>query len=355
MPQANNNDQSHVDRFDMVDEEPLDDDVDIESYELDYPEVPFEHSLDAIQEDALAPQDLLGFSNMTRKQIHQLRAVWNDLEEEKRVTIAEVALMVAREHRFSDFGRFFFTLLTDGSVDVRLNAANGAGLSEVAELIRPLSDLAANDENIDVREAAIDSLAPHMVALEMGIISDPKDHESMMRLKDWAVDESQPSAIRAAALHTYSHNLMDDDVDEIITSFVEQDDDTLQLGAMKAMSVYGAGKFTRFLEKQLQSKDVDVREAAAQAMAESGDEAVVPMLTMTARTDKESIVREAAYVALANIATDPALTSLIELRKNASDDDADALDLAIQYISELNDLEADIQELEAQAAEDADY
>lgn len=355
MPQANNNDQPNVDWFNMVDEDPLDDDVDIETYELDYPEVPFEHSMDSIQEDALAPQDLLGFSNMTRKQIHQLRAVWNELAEEKRITIAEVALMVAREQSFSDFGRFFLTILGDDSVDVRLNAAAGAGLSEVPELIKPLTELAESDKNNDVREAAIQSLAPHVVALEMGLITDQKDFDRLMKLKDWIVDESQPTTIRAAALHAYSNNLMDDDLDAIIESFVEQDDETLNLGAMKAMSIYGAGKFTRFLERQLQSKDVDVREAAAQAMAESGDEAVVPMLTMTARTDTESIVREAAYLALANIATEPALESLVELRKHASEDDADVIDLAIQYISELNNLEAEIQELEAQAAEDADY
>ncbi len=355
MPQASNNDQPNLDELNVVDEEQLDDDIDLESYELDYPEVPFEDSLQVIQEDALAPQDLLGFSNMTRKQVHELRAVWNDIEEEKRVTIAEVALMVAREHTFSDFGRFFLALLSDDSVDVRLNAATGAALSEIPDLIKPLTEVAESDENDDVREAAIQALAPHVVAIEMGLITDQKDFDRLLKLKNWAVDESQPAAIRAAALHAYSHNTMDDDVDEIIESFVEQDDDTMQLGAMRAMSVYGAGKFTRFLERQLQSKDVDAREAAANAMAESGDEAVIPMLTMAARTDTESIVREAAYVALANIATEPALESLVELRKHASEDDADVIDIAIQYISELNELEADIKELEAQAAEDADY
>ena len=355
MPQANNNDLPIDDQFNLVDEEQLDDDIDIEAYELDYPEVPFEESLEAIQADALAPQDLLGFSNMTRKQVHQLRAVWDELGEEQRVTIAEVALMVAREHTFSDFGRFFFTLLDDEAVDVRLNAATGAALSEVPELIRPLTDMAEHDQNLDVREAAIGAMAPHVVAYELGLVNDRKDLDRLVKLKEWAEDESLPATLRAAALHSYSHNTMDDDIEGIIESFVEQDDDTLQLGAMRAMSVYGAGRFTRFLERQLQSQDVDAREAAAAAMSESSDEEVVPMLTMAARTDSEPIVREAAYVALANIATEPALESLLELRKHASDDDIDIIDGAIQYISELNDLEADIQELEAQGFTEDEY
>lgn len=356
MPQASNNDQNNVDWFNMVDEEPLDDEVDIDSYELDYPEVPFEDSLEVIQADALAPQDLLGFSNMTRKQVHQLRAVWNELDEEKRVTIAEVALMVAREHNFSDFGRFFFTLLGDESVDVRLNAATGAALSEVPELIRPLTEIAENDANLDVREAAMEAMAPHVVAYELGLVTDRKDLDRLVKLKEWAEEESWPASLRAAALHAYSHNTMDDDIAGIIESFVERDDETLQLGAMRAMAVYGAGQFTQFLERQLQSPDVDAREAAAAAMGESDDEAVVPMLTMAARTDVEPAVREAAYIALANIASEPAMESLIELRKNASDDDIEIIDGAIQYIAEMNDLEADIQELEAQAEDsDSDY
>lgn len=354
MPQASSDDTGNVSWFDMVDEEPLDDDVDIESYELDYPEVPFADSLESIQADALAPQDLLGFSNMTRKEVHQLRVVWNELAEEQRVTIAEVALMVAREHTFSDFGRFFFTLLDDESVDVRLNAATGAALSEVPELIKPLAEIAENDSNLDVREAAIHALAPHVVALELDLVGDRKDEARLLNLKNWAMDESLPTAIRAAALQSYSHNTIDDDIDAIIESFVGRDDEVMQLGAMRAMAVYGAGRFTRFLERQLQSQDVDAREAAVAAMGMSGDEAVIPMLTMAARTDAEPIVREASDVALANIATEPALQALLELRKNASDDEIEIIDGGIQYITEMNELEAEIMELE-QVGDDEDY
>lgn len=346
MPQASNGEDDNVTWFDILDEEPLDEDVDIDNYEMDQPQVTFEESLEAIQGNAIAPQDLLGFSNITRKQIHQLRATWTTLPEEQRVTIAEVALMVAREHVFADFGLFFATLLGDPAVDVRLNAATGAGLSEVPELIRALTDVAETDENLDVREAALDALSPHVVALDAGLINDRKDLDRLLKLKAWAVDSSWPAALRAAALHAYSHNNLDDDVDGIIESFVQADDDTLQLGAMRAMAVYGAGRFTRFLERQLQSTDIDAREAAAAAMGMSDDPAVVPMLTMIGRTDSEPAVREAAYLALANVGSDAALRSLTQLRENASDDDIDIIDGAIQYITEMNEMFEEIAMLE---------
>lgn len=346
MPQGNNDENEKVTWFNPVDEDQLDEDIDIETYELNHPEVPFEHSLEAIQENALAPNDMLGFSDISRKQVHELRAVWKGLAEEHRVTLAELALMVSRDQFFSDFGRFFLTLLDDESVDVRLNAATGASLSEIPELIKPLYEMAEGDGNLDVREAAIHALAPHVVALDLMLVNDRKDEERLLRLKEWARDGSQPAEIRAAALQSYSHNTSDDDIDAIIESFVGQEDDTLQLGAMRAMAVFGAGKFTRFLERQLQGNDVDAREAAVAAMGMSGDEAVVPMLTMAARTDTESVVREAAYMALANIATDPALKALTELRKNASDDEIEIIDGGIQYITDMNELEADVLDME---------
>lgn len=339
MPQANNGEDQNVTWFNLVDEDPLDDTVDIESYELDTPQVTFEDSIAAIQADAMAPQDLLGFSNITRKQVHHLRSVWTSLDAELRVTIADIALMVAREQPYADFGRFFQVLLDDDAEDVRLNAANGAALSEDSALIKPLAHLAEHDSNIDVREAALQALAPHVVALDLGVVADRNDQQRLMKLKHWAVDESWPSVLRAAALQAYSHNMMDDDIGAIIESFVQDDDEILHLGAMHAMSEFGAGHFTRFLERQLQSADTDAREAAATAMGMSNDSAVVPMLTMVGRTDTEPAVREAAFVALANIASDAAMNALQQLRLNASDDDIEIIDGGIQYVLELKELE----------------
>lgn len=342
MPQDDNRDAENVNWFSLVDETPLDDDVSIEGYQLDYPQVTFQESLAAIQADALAPQDLLGFAGMNRKMVHEVRAVWTKLPDERRATIAEILLMVAREYAYADFGRMFPVLLADPLTEVRLQGATGAVLSEDTDLIEPLHNLAMNDADLTVREAAILALAPHMVALDIGdAVLDRKDQRRLRSLKDWAQDASLPAAIRAASLQVYSHWDGDDDTGAIIEQFVETDDETLNLGAMRAMAQYGAERFTRFLERQMQSPDVDTREAAAAAMGNSGDEAVVPMLTMLARTDSEPAVREAAFVALANQMSEAALKSLIQLRENASDDEIEIIDGCIAYIQEWNEIEGE--------------
>lgn len=339
MPPESNNDESNVSWFNLVDEEELDEDVDIEGYELSMPEVPFEESLEAIQAEALAPQDLLGFNDISRKQIHELRSVWTGLQELQRATVAEVVLTMAQEFPYGDFGRFFQVLLEDPSEAVRLHAAHGAALSEISTLIKPLVELAENDPSVHVREASLQALANQVVGLDLGVVLDKQDIGRLAKLKEWSKDESWPAELRAAALQAYSHNIGDDEVGEIIESFVASGDDVLQLGAMRAMIEFGAGHFTRFLERELRSNDVDAREAAALAMGQSSDEEVVPMLTMAAREDHEPAVREAAYTALGNIGSKSALNALVQLRENASDDDIEVIDASIRYANELQELE----------------
>lgn len=340
MPSENNDNESNVAWVNPVDEEQLDDDVDIDAYELPMPEVAFEDSLEAIQADALAPQDLLGFNDITRKQVHELRSVWTALQDEQRSTVAEVMLTIAQEFPYGDFGRFFQVLLEDPNESVRLHAANGAALSEIATLIKPLVEMAENDPSVHVREASLRALATQVVGLDLGMVHDAQDEKRLMKLKAWAQDESWSAELRSAALQSYSHNVSDDEVGSIIESFVESGEDLLQLGAMRAMIEYGPGHFTRFLELQLRGADVDAREAAALAMGQSIDEAVVPMLTMTAREDKESAVREAAYMALGNIGSRPAINALTQLRQNASDDEIEVIDASLAYAAELQELES---------------
>lgn len=341
-PETNNEEDQNVTWFDSVEpvEEPeLDDDIDIENYELATPEVTFEESIEAIEGESLSMQDLLGFNDISRKQVHELRSSWNALEETKRATLAEVMLALAGDFPYGDFGRFFQVLLEDSNETVRIHAANGAGLSEAPILIKPLVELAENDPSFNVREAALRALAPQIVGLDLGIVHDAQDEKRLLKLKGWAKDPSWPVELRSAALQSYSHNVSDDEIGAIIESFVDSDDDTLQLGAMRAMIEFGPGAFTRFLELELRSQDIDSREAAALAMGQSTDEAVVPMLTMTAREDQEPAVREAAYTGLGNIGSRAAINALTQLRENASDDEIDVIDASLQYAAELQELE----------------
>lgn len=322
------------------DTDQLDDVVDIESYELDYPQVSFAESLEAIQGDGLAPQDVLGFANMTLKNIHQLRAVWSGLPTETRLTLADLVLTVSTENAFTDFGRFFQVLLDDPSDDIKLIGARGAVQSEETSLIAPLVALAESAAATELREAAIRGLVQSVIALEFaGTTIDRQDTARLQRLKTWAADASWPASVRAAALETWSYYSLDVDTEDLIEDFVRSENDILQLGAMRAMIQAGAGHFTRFLEQQLQSHDVDRREAAAYAMGMSDDEAVVPMLTLLAREDTEPTVREAAYVALGNLGSKPAIRALEELRLHASDDEIDLIDASLHYAHEADELD----------------
>lgn len=339
MPQDSNGQEPNVDWYSVEESDLESEDFELEDLEFEVSKATFEDSLEAIQSDAIAPFDLTGFSDITRKQVHELRAVWTALPAEHRATIADIALMVARDDIYTDFGRFFSVLLEDESDAVRKVAIEGAATSEAEVLIQQLSAIASGNDDLEMREAALKSLAPHVVGLDMGVIADSKDQQRLLQLREWATDETWSPQLRAAALGAYAHFTQDDETGSIIESFVESGDEVLQMGALHAMGAYGPGQMVRFLERMLQSNDPEAREAAAKALGQSADADAVPMLTMTAREDKEPAVREAAYIGLGEQGTKQALRALEQLRVHAAEDDYDIIDWAISNAQELLELE----------------
>lgn len=334
-----NGKEPNADWFQMGEEPLLDEDFDLEDYELDIVKADFSDALEAIQADAITPFDLTGFGDLSRKQVHEVRAVWETLPLEKRQMLADLVQMVAREYIYSDFGRFLGVLLGDSDERVRLSAAQGAMLSQEVNNIKPLADLAENDANEDVRLAAIEALAGYMVGMDMGESYDAQDTRRLAQLRTWAMDESWPSRLRAASLVSWASNPADNSIGQIIEQFALSDDEELMLGATRAMSSWGAGNMLPFLEKQLRSLDADHREAAALALGQANDASVVPMLTMLAREEKEPAVREAAYVGLSEQGSKQALLALQELRKHAAEDDWDFLDVSIANVKELMEMD----------------
>lgn len=339
MPQDSNGAEPNVTWFDTDESELLEEDFELEDLEFDMPTAEYEQALEGIQADAITPFDLTGFSDITRKQMHEVRSVWSSLPTEKRQTLADLALMVSGEYLYTDFGRFFEVLLGDEDAKVRQVAATGVHDTIVDTVIKPLVEMAEHDPSEEVREAALQSLASFTIAMDMGNEIDDKDVQRLMKLKDWAQDESWPSRLRAAALASWAAFTGDEETGKIIEKFAMSDDDALQLGATRAMAAWGPGKLVPFLERQLQSKDVEHREAAARALGTADDASVVPMLTMLAREDKEPAVREAAYIGLSEQGSKQAVQALQELRKHAADDDLDVLDASILHAQDMAELE----------------
>lgn len=295
----------------------------------------FDEALEAIQQDSLDPFVLTGFSDITRKQVHQLRKIWTELpDEEARRTIADHVAALGLDDIRLDFMRFFRVLIDDPSPVVRQLAAAGLEPYDDPTLVEPLVRLAQHDPSDDVRLAALGALESFAMLGEFEMLEPKEQHLLRTSLMSLASDADQPTRLRAAALVSVSADSETPRVRKAIAAHFESGDPDLRLGAVKAMGRAYDPAWIDILETMLRSGDPDERQAAVQSLAQYEDEGVVPMLTQIAREDLEMPVRLEAIAGLGTIGGRSALHNLNTLREYVSDDEIDAVDAAIAEVEE---------------------
>lgn len=286
-------------------------------------DVTFEDALEAITGESLAPQELAGFNDISRKQIHELRRVWPTLEDDARRTIAETTAALGDADLRLDFFRFFRVLLEDTLAEVRQIAVTALEAYDDPDLLPALIGLAQNDESDDVRVAALTSLRPVAVMADDDML-DLREHRALRTaLTALVTDTSVAADVRAAALATAALDTQIPDLDGWVRAFYEQGDDRLRIGAVEAMGASASAAWLPQLERSIRSHDIDEREAAADALGRIDDAAAVPMLTMVVREDSEGAVRVAAIQALGVHGSREAVRALETLREHVSDDERD--------------------------------
>lgn len=295
----------------------------------------FGEAMEAIQGDSLDPSVLTGFTDITRKNVHELRRAWNGIADaDARRTIAEHVAALGMADVRLDFMRFFRVLLDDPSASVRQVAAASLEPYDDPALIDPLVAMAQGDENEDARQAAIEALASFTTMADFEML-EPKDQQRLRKaLMALVNDASISPRLRAAALVSASADSGTPKIRETIAAAFDSGDPDLRLGAVKAMGRASAPEWVGVLEGMLRSTDVDERQAAVQSLSQYGDESVVPMLTQVAREDPELPVRLEAIAGLGEIGSRAALQNLNTLREYVSDDEIEAVDVAIAEVEE---------------------
>jgi HEAT repeat protein len=295
----------------------------------------FDEALEAIQQDSLEPFVLTGFSDITRKQVHQLRKAWMGIQDDQaRQTIADHVAALGLDDIRLDFMRFFRVLIDDPSPAVRQLAAAGLEPYDDPSLIEPLVKLAQEDPSDDVRLAALEALESFATLGEFEMLDRREQLLLRKSLMALAHDAGLAPRLRAAALVSVSADSETPKVREVIAEHFEAGDPDLRLGAVKAMGRAYDPAWIGILESMLRSADADERQAAVQSLSQYEDEGVVPMLTQVAREDLEMPVRLEAIAGLGTIGGRSALHNLNTLREYVSDDEIEAVDAAIAEVEE---------------------
>ena len=311
------------------DTEPLD--LEEDAFEVFQAEMlpEFEEALEAIGAASLEPRMLQGFSDMGRNDVRRLKPVWNALPEEARGTIAELILAMGQTDILQDYQRFFSLMLDDAAAVVRETGALGLAMYEDEEYIEPLVRLMQSDPVTAVRVAAADALATFTTLGEFMELPERTANKLSKDLMRVVRDTQAPEAIRAAALGAAAVRSQDDAIQDTIEVFYESGSEELRIGAIQAMGRSGNTRWLPMLDVAVRDPDPEVRQLAARAMGPFESE-VVPMLTMLVREDQEPAVRLEAIQALGTVGGRKAVDSLMTLRDYVSDDEIEAIDIAIE-------------------------
>lgn len=288
----------------------------------------FGEALAAIQAESLEPRMLTGFSDMTRNDVRKLNTVWRGLPEETRVTIADHILALGQADVLLDYQRFYRLLLDDSVAAVRQAGAAGLSMYEDEDLIDPLVRLASNDPDDGVRVVATESLATFTTLGEFLELPERTVRKLRTALLAIIKDATASEALRAAALAAAAVRSGDEDIQNAVEAFFSSGDPELRLGAIRAMGRSGHSRWLPLLDTAARDTDPDVRQLVAGALGAFESE-VVPVLTMLVREDPEEPVRLEAIQSLGAVGGRQALESLQTLRDYVSDDEIEAVDLAI--------------------------
>lgn len=299
----------------------------------------FEEALAAIEDGSIELQTLSGLSDLSREEVGQLADTWRELPTAARETVVEHAFVLGEDDLLLDFMRFFRFALADEASAVRQYAARGLAAYDDPELIQPLLEAATTDVSDDVRLAAVEALGTFMDMVEFRVLDAPVGVQLRNALMTMVDDAALPLSLRAGALEAVAVLSGDEAILEAIQRFHDDGDTEMRHGSLRAMGRSANLRWLPLLEAEIRNVEPDQRQEAIRALSAYDDEALVPLLTLVAREDREMMVRLEAVQALGIIGGANALRELQTLREYASDDEVEAIDDAIAEAAQ--DLQTD--------------
>jgi HEAT repeat protein len=191
-----------------------------------------------------------------------------------------------------------------------------------------------SDPDDNVRVAAADALATFTTLGEFLELPEKTVRKLRTVLMNVINDASEPGSLRASALAAAAVRSEDDEIQDAVEAFFHSGEPELHTGAIQAMGRSGNSRWLPLLDTAVRSADPDVRQLAARSLGPFESE-VVPLLTMLVREDPEGPVRIEAIQALGTVGGRKALESLQTLREYVSDDEIEAVDIAMSEAESL--------------------
>ena len=277
-------------------------------------EIDFERVFDALiepsaslEDDALEALNALGPEMRAR-----LAAALQALDSAARFSVLARLIDVAEEHVTLDYGSVCLDFLSDSDASVRALAVSGLSDVEDREALVRLLEVARDDSDELVRVEATDALRLWVLRAEFGRLMGEDRAALIEMLRGLAEDGGEAASVRGNAVESLGP-LSEEWVRELIHESFANEDQTLRLGALRAMGWSADSYWLPTVLDSAEALDDEERSAAAFAAGEIEDEDAVPTLQDLLEDESLEVVLT-AVAALGEIGGALALEALESVR-----------------------------------------
>lgn len=255
---------------------------------------------------------------------------WPRIDVRRRRRIVQELAELAEDNVELDFDAVFSRGLTDEDRDVRLESIRGLWEHEGTDIIQPLLDILASDDDAGVRAEAALALGRFVLLAAEGKLRDRYSQPIEEGLRCAIRDAGEVQEVRARALEA-AGAFEGAWVRQAISEAYESDILRLKVSAVHAMGRSCEDRWLPLLTKELGSDDAEVRYEAALSCGELADERAIPHLIKLI-VDPDEEVKEAAIHALGEVGGRHAREALLVLLDSESDAVRDAATEALAQL-----------------------
>ncbi len=294
-----------------------------------------------------SPLNLYLFSDLDRKDLERLEAVWPDVPVERRRQLLEDLGELAEANFEVTFEAVSRMAMEDLDGLVRARAISNLWEVDNPDLIAPLLHSLAEDPVTEVRAAAASTLGNYVYLNELEELPPSQGKRVEDALLVTAAGDDEP-IVRRRAIEALGFSARPE-VPPLIESAYRSDREDFRASALFAMGRAADQRWATPVTTELHSPSPSLRFEAARAAGELELKETVPALTELLE-DPDPMVREAAIWSLSQVGGPKARRALTELLAQAGEDESDFIQDALdnlEFTDELNEfqlMEIDLDE-----------
>lgn len=291
--------------------------------------------------DRITDLHLAELSGLSREELVTLQSEWSGFTSESRLQIVKGLLKLSDADSGLSFEGIFRQLLDDTDAEIRRRAIKGLWECEGVWLIEPLINLLNTDNSPAVSICAAEALGRFAILASCGKLPDASAAAVTQALLDLVDLSSAPVELVCQALESVAALILPE-VTAAITWAGSQDDDRLQLSAVRAMGRSCDATWFPMLLTELTNRDPELRREAVKALGQLGEEDALPYLADLVY-DENVRVRVATVRALGELGGPEAVESLKQALQDKEEAVTGATEETLESLASLDDASLDFQ------------